>query len=518
MGAQVALEGVGVFGVVYGDKFVGGDVGGGRGEAVGGFVWLGGEDLPTIAGDGSPEVGGFEFDAGAAVGSAGTVQPGGAVFSGHQIRGPGAGHGGIVGGAGGWLVWQGLCWAGARRGLIRALIPAKARGAMTGLCSAVKVTIGGGVSDWVWGYKRVWGGAVGDAIDRAGRALDSYPSHRESEEMPMLWYKLFLTLVIASILSVSITMICMAQPDHRPTREGQQHGDQTLPEGRVTIEVRDGYRYISANGLPEHEPGKFPNRGNPNTIAAQDYGYRVPVEPKVADEATPMDRMPFGVGLNGVPFDPGTAEFWTPNGRRMHDRSSGWNYDALSGKINLGIDDHHAHVQPTGAYHYHGLPTGLIHNQIEKKHGDDGGPGMTMVGYAADGFPIYTLYGYEDADDTASAVIKLNSSYRVKRGDRPTSPDGPGGRYDGTFVQDFEYVPGAGDLDECNGRLGVTPEYPDGTYYYVITDTFPYIPRMFRGEPDESFMRRGPGRGSGDRMDGPPPENRPGGRRPPPPR
>ena len=39
----------------------------------------------------------------------------------------------------------------------------------------------------------------------------------------------------------------------------------------------------------------------------------------------------------------------------------------------------------------------------------------------------------------------------------------------GTYVQDFEYVAGLGDLDEHNGRVCVTPEYPQGTYAYFVT-------------------------------------------------
>jgi hypothetical protein len=306
-----------------------------------------------------------------------------------------------------------------------------------------------------------------------------------------------------------------AQPDHRPPPHDRQHdtrnqSNELLPEHSVTITERDGYRYIAANGIPEHTPGKFPSRGNPNVISEQRYKYRVPLNPQVVDDITPLNRMPFGVALNGVPYDPGTAEFWTPNGRRMHDRSSGWNYDALSGKINLGLDDHHAHVQPTGAYHYHGLPTGHIHSRISQSHDIAHQPAMTMVGYAADGFPIYARYGYEEADDSTSDVIELTSSYQLKQGKRPSGSKGPGGRYDGTFVQDFEFVPGSGDLDECNGRTGVTPEYPDRTYYYVIIDQYPFIPRHFRGTPDNSFQRRGPGPGNrrGDSA----------GRRPPPPR
>jgi hypothetical protein len=40
------------------------------------------------------------------------------------------------------------------------------------------------------------------------------------------------------------------------------------------------------------------------------------------------------------------------------------------------------------------------------------------------------------------------------RGHAPSGSAGPGGNYDGTFVQDWEYAAGTGDLDECNGRTG----------------------------------------------------------------
>lgn len=283
-----------------------------------------------------------------------------------------------------------------------------------------------------------------------------------------------------------------------------------LPPSRVTIAVEGAYRIITSNGIPDHQPGAFPNRGNPNAIAAQEHTFRVPVAPKVNADPTPMRGM-FGVALNGVPFDPGTAEWWTPAGRG-HDPASGWNYDALSGKIDLGIDAHHAHVQPTGAYHYHGVPTGLgeAHDH-DHNHDDDhdhehahAPDAMTMIGYAADGFPIYALVGYKEANDATSVVVEMRSSYRLKQGARPA--DGPPGAYDGTFVQDWEFIEGSGDLDACNGRTGVTPEYPQGTYYYVATDAFPFIPRFYRGTPDASFAHRGPppgGRG-GPGAGGPP--------------
>ena len=117
---------------------------------------------------------------------------------------------------------------------------------------------------------------------------------------------------------------------------------------------------------------------------------------------------------------------------------------------------------------------------------------MTLIGYAADGYPIYGPYGYAKADDPGSGLKLLKSSYRLKDGSRPDGNSGPGGVYDGSFAQDFEYVNGLGDLDEFNGRIGITPEYPSGTFYYVVTDNWPFVPRHFRGVPDSTF-RKGPG-------------------------
>tara|TARA_Y100000593_G_scaffold95031_1_gene198587 strand:- start:38408 stop:40900 length:2493 start_codon:yes stop_codon:yes gene_type:complete len=60
--------------------------------------------------------------------------------------------------------------------------------------------------------------------------------------------------------------------------------------------------------------------------------------------------------------------------------------------------------------------------------------------------------------------------------------DVPTGNYDGTYIQDYKYYVGSGDLDECNGRFGITPEYPDGVYHYHITNNWPYVMSCFKGE------------------------------------
>ena len=260
---------------------------------------------------------------------------------------------------------------------------------------------------------------------------------------------------------------------------------------RVAITIEGDYRVIHANGLPDHSAGRFPNRGNPNRIAAQNYNFRVRLHPQTNAQPTQLRMSPFGVAVNGVVFDPGAAEWW--------DDGHVWQYEPMSGAINLGVDQNNAHVQPNGAYHYHAIPTGLLNKLTGGK------PKPALVGWAGDGFPIYGPWSFSDAKNTNSALKKLSSSYRVKPGARS---GGPGGNYDGSFVADFEFVKGAGDLDECNGRFGVTLEFPQGTYYYVLTEDWPFIPRQFKGTPDASFIRRGPP--GGLRRGGPPPpEGRP---------
>lgn len=249
-----------------------------------------------------------------------------------------------------------------------------------------------------------------------------------------------------------------------------------LEKPQVKIYTEGNYRYIVSNGIP-HTHGPFPNSGNPNTIAPQNYRFRVSLNPQVAPEVSPVGHTDFGVALDGVPFDPNSADWWE------HNPQSGWLYQAMSKFVNLGLDQNHAHVQPNGAYHYHGLPVGFFDTLTKGKTPKQ----PVLLGYAADGFPIYALYGFENPKDPKSPIKKMTGSYRLKSGNRPS---GPKGKYDGRFDQDYEYVAGLGNLDACNGLTGPTPEYPEGIYHYFVTETYPYLPRCFKGTPDSSFQKK----------------------------
>ncbi len=251
------------------------------------------------------------------------------------------------------------------------------------------------------------------------------------------------------------------------------------PASFVRMETVAGKRQIISNAIPDHPCGDYPNAHDPVSMRAQRIQLELPLAPTMAEQPIALEMWFFGVARNGVPFDP-SGPFWRRDG------FSGWQFEVLHPRatVAFGIDANRAHTQGRGLYHYHGLPSGLLWNlksaAPEAK--------MIQLGYAADGFPIYGPECPGDPLDLRSPIKRLRSSYAVKKGRRPS---GPGGRYDGTFVEDYEYVPGLGDLDECNGRFGPTPEYPDGIYHYVLSDEFPQVPRLFRGRPDTSF-RHGP--------------------------
>ena len=89
-----------------------------------------------------------------------------------------------------------------------------------------------------------------------------------------------------------------------------------------------------------------------------------------------------------------------------------------------------------------------------------------IIGWAFDGHPIYGPYGYADRENKNpfNQYKQMVSSYRL-RTSRDALVQGLTDRM-GTYIEDYEYVEGSGDLDRYNGRFCVTPEYPGGVYAY----------------------------------------------------
>ena len=259
-----------------------------------------------------------------------------------------------------------------------------------------------------------------------------------------------------------------------------------------SITTSGDLRKITANNIPQHDVGLFgnsPGALNPNSITEQNSRYDIDLAPSMANSKTYLlnngPAYSFGILLNGVEVDPVAAEPWPHTKPVTNSHNWDWNLEATM--VDIGLDCNTAHVQPTGKYHYHGVPK-LYLESITSNSNE-----MLHVGWAADGYPIYYAYGFSSADDNSSSMKMLSSSYQLKSGERPGDGDSaPCGSYTGVYSADYEYVEGLGDLDECNGREGVTPEFPEGTYYYVITNEFPGVPRCFVGTPSNDF-KIGPG-------------------------
>jgi hypothetical protein len=252
-------------------------------------------------------------------------------------------------------------------------------------------------------------------------------------------------------------------------------------------------RMLIGNGIPNHEVGTFPNTNNPNSISEQNVSKSFTLCPSIIYESgleLVGPAMAIAYALNSVKFDPATAGRCNDAGECSLARGEGnWNIEALGHEtFDFGDDMNHAHVQPNGAYHYHGIPELLIDFLGDQD-------GMTLVGWASDGFPVYARYGYADPENSQSQLKALTTSYRLKSQPDENRPNtltailgGPNANSNinkpipmGAFTQDYEYVEGLGDLDECNGIFGVTPEFPDGIYYYVVTDDFPFFTRCLKG-------------------------------------
>ncbi len=227
---------------------------------------------------------------------------------------------------------------------------------------------------------------------------------------------------------------------------------------------------IASNAVPNHDfnaTGRFVR-----ALSEQDQNYQIPATPKATAQPTPLSlRYDNAIFLNGVKLDLMAAGCYGVRDGKIGcgDMSTPYRYDPMADAAGFGTDEHNAHTQPDGAYHYHGNPMALF----EQDNPTEASP---VIGFAADGFPIFGSYINDDG-----VIRKATTSYTLKSGARA---GGPGGTYDGTYIDDWEYIAGSGDLDQCNGMV------QDGVYGYVVTDTYPHVMGCFTGTPDPSFQKR----------------------------
>lgn len=248
-----------------------------------------------------------------------------------------------------------------------------------------------------------------------------------------------------------------------------------LFSGNLDISIDGSECVFSTNSIPNHDFNDS-TASFATDVAEVAAVFRIALEPVFASSSTALTLVyDSGFMLNGVKIDLLAAGcFGVGDGNiGCHDIDQPWRYDPMSPLVGFGTDIHNAHTQPDGTYHYHGNPQALF-----DQSGDIASP---VIGFAADGFPIFGSF-----IDEASTVREVNSSYKLLSGNRPSGADSPGGIYDGSFVDDYEYIAGLGDLDECNGMMR------NGVYGYYVVNSYPWVLACFKGTLNESFSKGGP--------------------------
>jgi len=216
-------------------------------------------------------------------------------------------------------------------------------------------------------------------------------------------------------------------------RDGQRYVDlfsyhikDSNKDGVDNVRLRHDKQFLimESQGYPNHPTAVFPNSGNPNTIRVQNFTFRLPLEPKLADKISRLPMGQIGTALNGVvffnPFEMGGM-------------------NAVAGYSEVWLDSCCGHPQQEGVYHYHKYPS-----CVKSPFADDGKQHSPVIGFSFDGFPIYGPY--ERA---------------------------------GVMAKD---LPGAQALDVCNGHQDDSRGY----HYHVTPGRFPYILGGYAGVVETS--------------------------------
>jgi hypothetical protein len=206
----------------------------------------------------------------------------------------------------------------------------------------------------------------------------------------------------------------------------------------ATSLTNDGtYITVKSNGVPDHVSPYYANTNylyqtyagttplgytfvkNPNTIAAQTFTFKIPLNPTVATNHATTPLGPIGVALNGVP---------------LYNQYAGPN-QPLTNEI-ASFDKYNGHPQATGQYHYHVEPLYLT-NVTASKTG--------LLGFLLDGFPVY------GPQETTSWQITPTGSNAINS----------------TLI--------SSNLDVYHGHTHATPDFPNGIYHYHFTADAPYL-------------------------------------------
>ena len=246
---------------------------------------------------------------------------------------------------------------------------------------------------------------------------------------------------------------------------GSANADLDDPE--VSASCDGDSLIVTSNGIPDYtyietSPGQPRDQGNT---------FIIPATPTMADTTTDIPLLgTAAVTLGGI-------QIFGPT------EGTGGDVESLPGILS----DCGSHNGPSG-FHIHLILTSAETDCLFTP--DEVAAEPQLVGYAFDGFPIYT------------GIDQYSSSWELTD--------------ESLFATDtwaaHTYVEGSGDLDQCNGRTD-----DDGNYAYYTTATFPYVLGCYAGIVDLDAAggggaAGGAGQDGGDRParpddEGAPPDN-----------
>ncbi len=260
--------------------------------------------------------------------------------------------------------------------------------------------------------------------------------------------------------------------------------------------IEGNTRRVYTNNFPDHEycynsVNQMPSQTH------HDFG--MDLNPTLANEITSILRdngrpaRYFGVAKNGVIFAPAPAAPFIFENQITGEFNWDWVLEPTNnqgqGPEVVGLDCASAHTGGQG-YHYHGNMFSYVENEVSGISTTNEVPDTPLhIGWASDGFPILYRFG----PDPDGNIKEMLPSFTLRQGLRPgDNITEPCGAFTGKYTNDYEYLCGKGDLDECNGiQSSVTLPTANGTqtfdYFYVITSAFPQIPRCLMGNVSEDF-------------------------------
>lgn len=202
-------------------------------------------------------------------------------------------------------------------------------------------------------------------------------------------------------------------------------GSVSWSNAKLSIRIVGNKRVIIGNGLPVNETtGIYPIQPtdpayqidkNPNSIEPHNISFSIPLNPQFAASPSCVPMGIVGIALDGVP---------------IYNALDAAGRDAVAHEVQ---DSCNGHPDSSGTYHYHG-PSPCIPGENKSS---------TLIGYALDGFGIYSPYSAN-----------------------------------GSLITDAQ-------LDACHG-INSTVMWNgkmQKVYHYVLTEEYPYTIGCFRGTP-----------------------------------